>query len=288
MRKRSILFALPAFVIYTALLIAPILLAFLLSFTTWTGYSGSPIHFVGIQNFVDLWKDEKFVHSVLVTLRLVLVVTLGANGLGLVFALMLNKSGKLTNVLRSVFFIPFVFSTVAVSFIWSSIISYTGVINYLLGILGLETWQTDFIGNANNAIWSISIIEIWKTVGFNMVIYLAALQTVPAELYEACTIDGGNARNKFRHVTLPMIVPGISISVLMSVINEMKQFDLIKVITDGGPGSSTETIAYHIISQAFGYNLLGYSSAIALVLFIAVVLVSILHFSITRKFEVES
>ncbi|RKP56297.1 sugar ABC transporter permease [Cohnella endophytica] len=288
MGKRSILFALPAFIIYSALLIVPILLAFMLSFTSWTGYAANPIHYVGIANFIDLWKDEKFLHSIWVTLRLVLVVTLGSNALGLIFALLLNKSGKLTNVFRSVFFVPFVFSTVAVSFIWSSIISYTGVINYLLGVVGLETWQTDFIGNANHAIWSISIIEIWKTVGFNMVIYLAALQTVPAELYEACTIDGGNARNKFRHVTLPMIVPGISISVLMSVINEMKQFDLVKVITDGGPGSGTETIAYHIISQAFGYNLLGYSSAIALVLFVAVVLVSIAHLSITRRFEVES
>ena len=288
MEKRSILFALPAFVIYTALLILPRAIAFVLSFTNWNGYATSPIHYIGTENFMDIWKDGKLHHAIWVTLRLVVVVTLGANGLGLLFAILLNKAGKLTNVFRSVFFLPFVFSTVAVSFIWSSILSYTGVLNYLLGVVGLESWQTDFIGNANNAIWSISVIEIWKTVGFNMVIYLAALQTVPAELYEACTIDGGGARSKFRHVTLPMIVPGMTISVMMSVINEMKQFDLVKVITDGGPGSSTETIAYNIISQAFGNNLLGYSSAIALVLFVGVVLVSLVQIFISRKFEVEN
>lgn len=288
MKKRSILFALPAFIVYTALLIVPIIMAFILSFTSWNGFSASPIHFIGLRNFTELWHDDKFIHAVKVTLRIVAVVTIGANGLGLGLAMLLNKKGKLTNLMRSVFFMPFVLSTVAVSFIWSAIISYTGVINNLLGTIGLESWQTDFIGNADYAIWSISIIEIWKTVGFNMVIYLAALQTVPQELYEACTIDGGNARNKFMNVTLPMIIPGMTISVLMSVINEMKQFDLVKVLTNGGPGSGTETIAYHIVSQAFGYNLIGYSSAIALVLFVAVVLVSIVQLSLSRKAEVES
>ncbi len=183
---------------------------------------------------------------------------------------------------------PYVLSTVAVSFIWISILSYTGALNSILGAVGLTSLQQDYIGNAKNAIRSICIIEIWKTVGFNMVIYLASLQTVPAELYEACTIDGGSIWDKFKNVTFPMIIPGITISVLMSIITEMRQFDLVKVITDGGPGNSTETIAYNIITQAFGNNMLGYSSAIALILFIITGTISILQINLSRRMEVES
>lgn len=288
MEKRSILFVVPAFVIYTVLLIIPIVAAFFLSLTNWNGVFISNIHYIGFQNFIDMLKDDRLFHALKVTLTIVFVVTISVNVLGLFFAMLLNKAGKVTNVFRSVFFIPYVISTVAVSFIWISILSYTGILNYLLGVIGLESLQTDYIGIGTNAIRSISAIEIWKTLGFNMVIYLAALQTIPAELYEACEIDGGNLWNKFRHITLPMIIPGITISVLLSIMTEMKQYDLVKVITNGGPGTSTETISYNIITQAFGNNMLGYSSAIALVLFVVIVAVSIIQIKISQKLEVES
>lgn len=288
MRKKSMLFAAPAFIIYTALLIIPILVAFFLSFTNWNGIASSSIKFVGINNFINLFKDARLLNAIKVTFTIAITVTIVVNILGLVFAILLNKAGKLTNIFRSIFFMPYVLSTVAVSFIWISILSYTGALNSILGAVGLASLQQDYIGNAKNAIRSICIIEIWKTVGFNMVIYLASLQTIPSELYEACTIDGGSIWDKFKNVTFPMIIPGITISVLMSIITEMRQFDLVKVITDGGPGNSTETIAYNIITQAFGNNMLGYSSAIALILFIITGTISILQINLSRRMEVES
>jgi ABC-type sugar transport system permease subunit len=262
------------------------LIAFYFSFTDWNGLT-SNIHFTGLQNFLEMLKDERVGHSIKVTLTFTVVEVIVLNGFGLFFAVILNNAGKLTNLYRSIFFIPVVFSTVAVSFIWTSILSYSGVLNTFLGFLRLENLQMNWIGDEKTAVYSLCAIEAWRAMGFHMVILLAALQTVPNELYEACTIDGGNRWDKFRHVTLPMIVPGLTISLLMSIMGELKQFDIVKVVTDGGPGFATETVAYNIINRAFGMNMMGYASAIALVLFVVIAAVSVFQVKISQKLEVE-
>ncbi|WP_394917067.1 carbohydrate ABC transporter permease [uncultured Robinsoniella sp.] len=285
MRKKSKIFLLPAFLIYVLLMIIPIIGAFYLSFTDWNGISQN-FNLVGFKNYINMLKDVRLRNAIGVTVTITLVVSITVNVLGLFLASLLNKAGKLTNVLRSVFFLPYVMSTVAISFIWMSILSYTGVLNSILGAIGLGDIISDYIGNAKYAIRSICVIEIWRTLGFHMVLYLASIQTVPEELYEACTVDGGNWWQKFRYVTLPMIVPGITISVVMSIMTEMKQYDIVKVITNGGPGYATETVTYNIVTQAFGNNMLGYSSAIAVFLFIIIAVISIIQVSIGNKLEV--
>ena len=285
MKKRSKLFIVPAFIIYTVLMIIPIIGAFGLSFTDWNGISAD-YDFVGIQNYLSMLSDARLGNAVTVTLKITVTVVLVVNILGLFIAILLSQAGKLTNIFRSVFFLPYVLSTVAISFIWLAILSYTGVLNSLLEIVGLGDLVNDYIGNAPNAIKSICIIEIWRTLGFHMVLYLASIQTVPRDLYEACIVDGGNKWQQFRYVTLPMIVPGITISVIMSIMTEMKQYDIVKVITNGGPGYSTETITYNIVTQAFGNNMLGYSSAIAVFLFVIIAAISVLQIQLSKKLEV--
>lgn len=285
MKKRSKLFIVPAFIIYTVLMIIPIIGAFGLSFTDWNGISAD-YDFVGIQNYLSMLSDTRLGNAVAVTLKITVTVVLVVNILGLFIAILLSQAGKLTNIFRSVFFLPYVLSTVAISFIWLAILSYTGVLNSLLEIIGLGDLINDYIGNAPNAIKSICIIEIWRTLGFHMVLYLASIQTVPRDLYEACIVDGGNKWQQFRYVTLPMIVPGITISVIMSIMTEMKQYDIVKVITNGGPGYSTETITYNIVTQAFGNNMLGYSSAIAVFLFVIIAAISVLQIQLSKKLEV--
>ncbi len=285
MKKRSKLFIVPAFIIYTVLMIIPIIGAFGLSFTDWNGISAD-YDFVGIQNYLSMLSDARLGNAVAVTLKITVTVVLVVNILGLFIAILLSQAGKLTNIFRSVFFLPYVLSTVAISFIWLAILSYTGVLNSLLEIVGLGNLINDYIGNAPNAIKSICIIEIWRTLGFHMVLYLASIQTVPRDLYEACIVDGGNKWQQFRYVTLPMIVPGITISVIMSIMTEMKQYDIVKVITNGGPGYSTETITYNIVTQAFGNNMLGYSSAIAVFLFVIIAAISVLQIQLSKKLEV--
>lgn len=287
MIKRSIWFSVPALVIYSALLVVPVLFAFGLSLTKWDGVFLSRMRFVGFQNFIDMFKDQRLLNAVKVTLIIVVVVTITVNVLGLFFAILLNRAGRITNTLRGLFFLPYVLSTVAISFIWVSILSYTGVINNVLDALGLKNLAGLYIGDTSNGIKSICVIEIWRTLGFNMVIYLAALQTVPQDLYEACKIDGGNAWQNFRHVTLPMIIPGITISTLLNIMNELRQYDIVKIVTNGGPGTSTETIAYNIIDQAFSNGIYGYSSAIALFLFAVIVVVSLTQLKLMQRLEVK-
>ena len=282
MRKKSKIFILPALIIYTFLMIIPIIGAFGLSFTDWNGLTPE-YNIIGLRNYVEMFQDERLLNAIGVTLRITITVSVAVNVLGLFIACLLNCAKKLTNVLRSVFFLPYVISTVAISFIWLSILSYTGVLNNVLELIGLENLVTDYIGNAENAIRSICVIEIWRMLGFHMVLYLTSIQTVPEELYEACTVDGASNWQKFRYVTLPMIVPGITISVIMSIMTEMKQYDIVKIITNGGPGYSTETITYNIVTQAFGNNMLGYSSAIAVFLFVVIAAISILQLKLADR-----
>lgn len=284
MRKRSKIFIIPAFLIYTFLMIIPILGAFALSFTDWNGISES-YHFIGFKNYISMFTDSRLHNAIKITLRITVTVSLAVNVLGLFIACLLNQAKKIINVLRSIFFLPYVISTVAISFIWLSILSYTGVLNSILEIIGFGEIAADYIGNTQNAIKSICIIEIWRTLGFHMVLYLASIQTVPEELYEACTVDGGSRWQKFRYITLPMIVPGITISIIMSIMTEMKQYDIVKVITNGGPGYSTETITYNIVTQAFGNNMLGYSSSIAVFLFFVIAVISVVQLRISGRME---
>lgn len=285
MRKKSKIFLLPALLVYTLLMIIPILGAFYLSLTNWNGISPG-FDIVGIKNYAAMLSDTRLHNAIGVTVTITLVVSITVNVLGLFIASLLSRAGKIINVLRSIFFMPYVMSTVAISFIGLAILSYTGVLNSVLETLGFGNLAGDYIGNTKNAVISICIIEIWRTLGFHMVLYLASLQTVPEELYEACTVDGGSRWQKFRYITLPMIVPGITISVIMSIMTEMKQYDIVKVITNGGPGYSTETVTYNIVTQAFGNNMLGYSSAIAVFLFVVIAVISVIQIKASNRMEV--
>ena len=282
--KVSIGFAAPAWIIYTVLLVIPIIMALGLSFTKWNGVG--PIEFNGLANYKLMLSDTRLANAAENTLIITVVVVLAVNVLGLLLAIMLNKSSARTSFFRMVFFIPFVLSSVAISFVWKSILSYSGVLNSILTSIGLENLVGNFLGSRGAALTSICVVEIWRTLGFHMVLYLAALQTVPKELYEACTVDGGNAWDRFRSITLPMIVPGATVSVLMSIINELRVYDIVKILTDGGPGYDTETVVYNIVSKGFSNNMMGYSSAIAVVLFLVIGGISVFINSRSHRLEV--
>ncbi|MGO5442512.1 carbohydrate ABC transporter permease [Faecalimonas sp. LCP19S3_D12] len=281
----SFAFAAPAFIIYTGLLIIPIIMAFYFSMFKWNGFN--EMEFIGIKNYMDVFRDARLGNAVQNTLIIAVVVILIVNALGLGLAMLVNKATKKSNFFRTIFFIPFVLSTVAISFVWKSILSYNGVFNGLLESLGQSELIGNWLGEKGPAIVCIIIVEIWRTLGYHMMLYLAALQTVPGELYEACTVDGGNRWNKFTNVTLPLIVPGMSVSILMSIINELRMYDVVKIMTDGGPGYDTETIVYNIVSQGFSNSMVGYSSAISVVLFVAIGAISIFVVTAMSKKEVE-
>lgn len=277
-------FAAPAFFIYTLLLVVPIIIAFGLSFVNWNGIG--EMKYIGLKNYMMVFKDKSIRNAVFNTLVITLAQTLVCNVLGLFLAVLLNKTGKKTAVFRTIYFLPNVLSGVAIAFVWKAIFSYNGVLNTILSAVGLDHLVAAFMSTHTSALVCIIIVSIWSSLGYYMMIYISALQSVPQELYEAAIVDGASAWNKFRYITLPLITSGTMVSVLMSIINGLRAYDVVKIMTDGGPGKMTETIVYNIVRYGFSGNMMGYSSAISVVLFTVIALISILLIKAFNKREV--
>ncbi|WP_246358482.1 carbohydrate ABC transporter permease [Paenibacillus phytorum] len=236
-------------------------------------------------NYTDLMKDSLFGHAIIVTCMIALIVTLASNVLGLLSALLVNFKGWIYNTARTVFFTPQVLSPVIVGFIWSIILTNDGVLNKLLGYIGLS--GTSWLANTNIVVYSIIAVIVWQSMGFCTVIFLAMLQSIPSDLYEASIIDGCNRWKKFKHITFPLLAPGITINTVMLLISSFKVFDQVVVLTNGGPGTTTETISLKIINMGFVENQMGYASSMAVVLFLLIGSISVFVVSILKRREVE-
>lgn len=282
----SILFVIPSLLFYTFIKIYPLLVGFYYSLTDSNGLRPD-YNFVGFKNFNKLFQDGRFLNSIKVTFIYVIIVVTFVNVLGLIIAVLLNESTKLNTILRSTFFLPVLLSQVAIAYIWKVIYSYNGILDYILKFLNLEFLKLGWITDPEVALFSLCAVGIWRIFGFHMVIILSALQSIPQNLYEAASIDGASPYSKFKHITLPLVKPGLTVSIILSTIGTMKQFDIVKVLTDGGPMNSTDTISYFIIDQAFTYNLKGYAAAAAVILFFIILVIIVIQNNILSKKEVE-
>ncbi|MFJ6324815.1 MULTISPECIES: carbohydrate ABC transporter permease [unclassified Rhizobium] len=270
--------------LYAIFLIYPILQSLLTSFT-----DRNPLRressFIGFQNYIDLAHDQRLLRSLIFTLTVTVFVAIVSNVLGLLIALLLNRSTANYKLMRTLIFLPQILSGVIVAFIWRSILTQNGLLNVTLQNLGLTDTAISWIGTPSLATLSICVVVSWTTTAFATVIYTASLQSVPLELYEAARMDGAGALNRFRHVTLPMIAPGMTISVTLSLITTLKLFDVIAVLTGGGPANATKSIAYYLIDVAFTGNRLGYASAIAMLLLVLTAVISYGTSGILRRRE---
>lgn len=267
-RSRSIGFApvaIVAMLLYVAFLLYPILASVLTSFTDRNPLKPDS-NFVGLANYAQLFGDARLHRSLWFTIVVVVFVTVVANVIGLLFAMLLDRSTASYKVMRTLVFIPQVLSGVIVAFIWRSILTQNGLLNVTLRNLGLTDANVSWIGTPNLATLSICIVVSWITIAFATVIFTASLQSVPAELYEAARVDGAGVWRRFAHVTWPMIAPGTTISVTLCLITTFKLFDVIAVLTGGGPAKSTMSTAFYLIDVAFTSNRFGYASAIAIML----------------------
>lgn len=282
----SIFFLLPSLSLYVLIKIIPMVQGLFYSFTNWDGVSNT-FDFVGFTNFSKAFTDEEFIKALLVTFTFVIVVVVAVNVLAIVFAVLLNNAGILTKILRSTFFLPIIISRVAIAYVWKNIYSYNGLLDYILSAVGLDFLKQRWLSNPSIALYSVAVTEIWRILGYHIIIILASLQTIPKNLYEACEIDGGNAFAKFRHITLPLLRPGITASVIMCTIGSLKQFATIKILTDGGPVGATKTISLYILDQAFEFNYRGYASALSLILFVIILIITVTQNLTLSKKEVE-
>ncbi len=289
LRRLSVpgLFLLPALVIFTAFVIYPILGSLYYSLTDWDGLDPS-LHFVGLANFQQLLSDP----TVLINVRNTLVFAVGVmvvqNGVALVLAVILDGFLRRLTFLRVLFLIPAMFSALAIGYTWSYIYSpVLGFLDTLLNKIGLGAWQQDWLGNPHLTLASLIFTNSWEFMGLSMVIFLAGLQAVPTELYEAANIDGTSGWQRFRHITFPLIAPAVTINVVLTMIGSMKTFDLIFVMTNGGPGNASETLALRIYNEAFNLNHFGYATAVGIVMSLFILGLSVLNLRLLRKREVE-
>lgn len=270
-------FIAPNFIGFCIFTLVPMIFAIALAFCDWDGVHA--VEFVGLQNFVDLLDDDTFKASFVNTI----VYTVGTVPLtlvcGLGMAVLLNQQVKLRNFFRTVSFFPYVASLVAVAAVWNMIFSPSmGSVNQLLSSFGVEDLPRWAAGK-ETAMITVILFSVWKNMGYYMVIYLAGLQGTNLELNEAAELDGANKWQIFWYVTLPQLRPTTFFVVIMLTISSFKVYDQMYMITQGGPGNATMTLVYDIYNVAFvNTPRYGYASAISMVLFVLVLVVTIIQF----------
>ncbi|WP_331765921.1 sugar ABC transporter permease [Embleya sp. NBC_00896] len=244
-------------------------------------------NWIGLSNYSEMLHDDELRASVLYTLALAAGVTIVANVAGLAFAILLDRTELSYRVLRTIAFLPQVISGVIVGFVWKTILTQDGLLNDVLMKTHLIGRPVDWLGTPHLAQLSVGIVVAWVLSGFTTVVYLAALQNIPRELYEAGSIDGASTRQQFRMITLRMVAPATTISVTISLITVLKLYDVIQVLTSGGPAYATQSTAQYIVKSAFTNNRFGYASAIAMFLLALSAVIALSVTSVLRRREVE-
>ena len=284
--KRNLIgysFILPNFIGYFIFVFLPVIFTFVLCVMKWDG-SDAPMKFVGIQNFVKLFHDSGFIISLKNTLVYAVWTVPLTMVAALLIAVLLNSKIKGIILFRTAFFFPYVASLVAVGAVWNMLFQPEfGPINEFLKFIGIQN-PPRWCASTDWAMTVIVIVSVWKYMGYYMVVYLAALQGISKDLYEAASIDGATGFNKFRYITIPMLTPTTFFVVIMLTIQCFKVFDLIYVMTGGGPGRATNVIVNHIYNAAFVDFKFGYASAGAVVLFLIVLVITMIQFRGEKKF----
>ncbi|MDR1386580.1 MAG: sugar ABC transporter permease [Propionibacteriaceae bacterium] len=273
------LFIAPQLLGAVALVIAPLIAVLYLSLHDWNPLA-STFTFIGLDNYTKMFSDPSFLDSLEASGYFSLGLVVLNVTLALALAVLLNQKLPGTTAFRTFFFSPVVVSLVAWSIVWSFLLQYDGGINGFLSAIGVQ--GPNWLRSGPTAMASVIVVQVFKNVGLNMILFLAALQGVPMELREAARIDGAREWRVFRSVTLPMISPTVLLVSVITVIGSLEVFAQIAVLTGGGPGNSTTVLVYYLYQRAFKYHQFGFASAIGVVLFLIVLVLTLAQFQ-TRK-----
>jgi ABC-type sugar transport system permease subunit len=277
------LFILPAILVYSAFVVYPTLYTFVLSFFSWTGMTPQWGPFVGLGNFATSLADPVFWKSITNNVQFVLVRTPLEVGIALLLAVMLNNAMRGWRLWRTLLFVPVVLSLVAVGLVFGRILdASSGALNAILDVVGLKFLAQQWLGDTEIALWTVTGISIWKNIGFSMVILLAGLQSLSPEVVEAAKVDGANEAQATVFVIIPMLRPVIAIAMVLSVISGLKVFDLVFIMTQGGPLYSTEVPMTLLYRYAFTFNAMGQAAAVAVMQAVLIMLVSWLQLRFVR------
>lgn len=278
----------PSFIFYTLFSTVPMVMAIGIGFTDWNGISAQSIKWIGMGNYIELFSDNFFWISLKNNLVIVGGSVLVQMTLALLLAVILDSGLKGAEIFRTVFFIPTVLSFIVVGLLFSLLLSPTvGIVNPLLDKLGLGSWQHQWLGDKQTALYTVMIVNIWKEFGFSVFLFLAGLQTIPKELYEAARVDGAGPWRNLFSITLPLMKEVTIVVVILAVNQAFLVFDLIYVMTSGGPYHASEVLATYMYSRAFTSGRMGYGTAIAEVLFVIVFVVTLIQLRVTRAGKTE-
>lgn len=284
MSRQYLLLVLPGFIIFTIGLIVPLFMAVRYSFTSWDGMSPEKIY-VGFKNYIDLFQDSEFRDAWWFTLKFTVGNTIIQNVAALLFAVALDSGIKAQKVYRTIFFIPCLISALVVGFIWLKM--FSNVLPAVNDFLG-TSFNFLLFGQKETVLSGLLIANNWQWIGYWMLIYLAGLQSIPAELYEAAKIDGAGAVKRFFHVTIPMLAPAITICVVGITTGSLKVYDLLVSSTKGGPGRASTSMIYQTYTTAINGRQYGYGCAMSVTLVLVLLLVALIQVKGLKKREVQA
>lgn len=275
-------FVLPALIVVLAVIVFPWVFTIWMSGQEFT--LGQERHFVGLANYARLWGDPRFWESLVNTLWYTLLSVVLPLFFGTLAALIFDAKFPLRGFLRGIFVMPMMATPVAIALVWTMMFHpQLGVLNYLLSLVGIPAQE--WIFNPRTVIPSLVAVETWQWTPLVMLIVLGGLASVPREPFESAEIDGANAWQQFRYLTLPMIAPFIMVAAIIRTIDALKSFDIIYAMTQGGPGTASETINIYLYNTAFAYYDIGYSSAMAIIFFVIIVALSLALLMLRQRLQ---
>lgn len=267
-------FILPTLMSFLVFFLVPTISGLGMSFFDWDFFSDPD--YVGLDNFIELSQDKLFLTTLKNTALFALFATAGNVGLGMFIAIGINsiKWRWLKAYLRTAYFIPFVISTVVVALMFGFLLQEsTGVVNYYLSRLGID--RIPWLSSSAWAFRSVVLIDVWKHIGFFTLIFLAGLQSIPRELYEAAIVDGAGRRVRLTRITIPLLTPSLFFSLIIALIGAFQVFESMFVLTNGGPGDATRTVVMYLYREAFGSFNMGYAATMAVVLFVIILALTV-------------
>ncbi len=276
----------PAVIVILVFVELPFLMSVAYSFTKWNGLDKVP-QFIGLANYRELFTDDPdMAHAFVFTMAFTVLMVVLTNVVAMLLAVVLAGGIKGRNALRAAFYVPNIISLIIIGYVWRFIFS-KGFDSFLdfthAGVFGLS-----WLGDGRLAFFSVLAVSVWQSIGFYLVIYIAGLQTVPRDVIEASLLDGAGSATRLWRITLPMIMPSVTVCVFYSLSNALKSFDVIFSLTSGGPGTATTSIALDIYKTAFGASRFGYGSAKSVLLFLLILTVTLFQVTAFKRREVEA
>lgn len=279
--KEIAIFVMPLMILYSIFFILPFFTGIYYSMFNWDGISTTK-KFIGFRNYIELFtNDPDYFKSLIFTLKYVVLNVLATNVLALLLAMICNSKLRCKKFLRTCYFLPNVISMLVVGYIWRFM--FNQGCSALYSITGWEFFNISWLGGGNVSVLAMVVVATWQSVGYIMIIYLAGLQMMDNSLLESAAIDGANGWQRFRNITLPLILPSVTVNMFLVLSQSFRLFDVNLSLTGGGPGRETMGLALDIYTEGFQNNRMGYGAAKAVVLFVIVIAIAIIQLKVTSE-----